>query len=69
MNILKGLLFLQKNSIIDVGLGYISAFKNIEILKEKLSWSILSRLLLRIAFSCSFWYCEHLHVNLILYRN
>ena len=52
MNILKGLLFLQKSSIIDVRLGYIYAFENIEIFKEKLSWSKLSRLLQRIAFPC-----------------
>ena len=53
MNIIKGLLLLlQKSSIIDVRLGYIQASENIEILKEKLSWSKLSRLLQRIALSC-----------------
>ena len=49
MNIPKGLLFLQKSSIIDVRLGS----ENIEVFKEKLGWSKLSRLLQRIAFSCS----------------
>ena len=53
MNILKGLLFLQNSSIIDVRLSYIEASENIEIFKEKLSWSKLSRLLQRIAFPCS----------------
>ena len=48
MNIPKGLLFLQKSSIIDVRLGS----ENIEVFKEKLGWSKLSRLLQRIAFSC-----------------
>ena len=52
MNILMGLLFLQKNSIIEVRLAYIYASENIEIFKEKLIWSKLSRLLQRIAFSC-----------------
>ena len=53
MNILKGLLFLQKSSIKDVRLGYTKASENIGIFKEKLSWSKLSRLLQCIAFSCS----------------
>ena len=56
MNILKGLLFLQKSSIIYVRLGYIQASENIENFKEKQrkrSWNKLSRLLQRIAFSCS----------------
>ena len=52
MNILKGLIFLLKTSIIDVRLGYIQASENIEIFKEKLSWSKLLRSLQRIAFSC-----------------
>ena len=52
MNILKGLIFLQKGSIIDVQLGYIHASENFEVFKEKLSWSKLSRFLQRIAFSC-----------------
>ena len=52
MNILKGLLFLQKSFIIDVRLGYIQASENIDIFNERLSWSKLSRLLQRIAFSC-----------------
>ena len=36
MNIFKGLLFLQKSSIIDVQLGYIKPSENIEIFKEKI---------------------------------
>ena len=58
MNILKGLLFLQKSSIIDVRLGYIQASENIDIFKEKLSWSKLSQLLQRIAFSCFDYTCN-----------
>ena len=61
MNILKGLLFLQNSSIIDVRLSYIEASENIEIFKEKLSWSKLSRLLQRTAFSCYDYYHKYVH--------
>ena len=34
MNILKGLLFLQKSSIVNVRLGYIQTSKNIDVLDQ-----------------------------------
>ena len=42
--------FRNKSSIIDVQLGYIQAFKNIEIFKVKQRWSKSSRLLQHAAF-------------------
>ena len=51
MNILNDLLFWGKK--LHHRLGYIQASENLEIFKVKLSWSKPSRLLQRIAFSCS----------------
>ena len=46
--------FRNKSYIIDVQLGYIQAFENIEIFKLKLRWSKSSRLLKCVAFLVSF---------------